>query len=95
MASLSRTLRNYAIAFAASAILANALVGERGLAEYVRASRESRALARTVAALRTENATLRREALRLRTDPLAIETIARQELGLARPDERIVQMRSR
>ncbi len=91
----SHTLRHYALAFAASAILANALIGDRGLLEILRARHQSRAVARSVAALRAENSVLRQEAQRLRTDPLAIEAIARRDLGLARPDERIVLIRPR
>jgi cell division protein FtsB len=90
VALASHTLKNYALAFAGSAIVANALVGERGLVEIVRARQQSRALAQKVTALRIENAALRVEAQRLRSDPLAIEAIARKELGLARPDEQVV-----
>ena len=90
-----QTLKNYALAFAASAIVANALIGERGLLEIVRAREEPRALAQNVAALRVENATLRVEAQRLRSDPATIESIARRQLGLARPDERVVVLAQR
>ncbi len=89
----AQTLRNYAVAFAASAIFANALIGDRGLLQIVRARQQSSGLARTVAALRAENSALRGEAQRLRSDPRAIEAIARRELGLARPDERVVLFR--
>ena len=46
-------------------------------------------LAASVASQRAENARLREQARRLREDPGAIEEIARRELGLIRPGERV------
>jgi cell division protein FtsB len=43
----------------------------------------------TITQLRAENARLREVARRLREDPSAIEEIARRELGLIRPGERV------
>ena len=39
--------------------------------------------------MRAENAGLRLQAQRLREDPSAIEELARQELGLIKPGERL------
>ncbi len=46
-------------------------------------------LAASVVRARAENARLREEARRLREDPKAIEEIARRELGLIRPGEKV------
>ena len=65
----------------------DALVGEKGLLETVRARKQHQQLTASIERLRAENATLREEARRLREDPSAIESLARQELGLIRPGE--------
>ena len=43
-------------------------------------------------ALRVENASLRRDVRRLRTDPEAIVSVARDELGLVKPGEIVIQI---
>ena len=75
--------------FLASVILVDALVGDRGLLATMRARREYDELAATIARERIENAQLRDEARRLREDPSAIEEIARRELGLIKPGEKV------
>ncbi len=75
--------------FVASVILVDALVGDRGLVAMMHARREYEELAATIARERAENAQLRDEARRLREDPSAIEEIARRELGLIKPGEKV------
>jgi cell division protein FtsB len=75
--------------FVATVIMVDALVGERGLVATRRAQREYDELAATIAHERGENARLREEARRLKDDPAAIEEIARRELGLIRPGEKV------
>ncbi len=75
--------------FLASVILVDALVGDRGLLATMRARREYDELAATITRERAENAQLREEARRLREDPSAIEEIARRELGLIKPGEKV------
>ena len=70
-------------------LIANALVGDRGLPANLRIRREHRELAAAIAALRATNQRLQLEAQRLRSDPAAIEELARRELGLVRPGERL------
>lgn len=72
----------------------DALVGEKGLTENLRARRASRELTADVDRLRTENATLREQVQRLREDPAAIESVAREELGLIRPGELLILLRN-
>ena len=75
------------LAFVTLVLIINALVGERGLMETLRARRQHQELVAAIDRLRADNARLREEARRLRTDPAAIEALARQELGLIKPGE--------
>jgi cell division protein FtsB len=71
------------------------LVGDRGLLAMMRARRDYDELAATIARQRMENARLREDARRLREDPAAIEEVARRELGLVKPGEKIFIIKDR
>jgi cell division protein FtsB len=73
--------------FVTLVLVLDALVGEKGLLETMRARRQHRELTASIERLRSENAQLREEARRLLEDPSAIESLAREELGLIRPGE--------
>jgi cell division protein FtsB len=73
--------------FVTLVLVIDGLVGEKGLMETLRARRHYRQVASSLDRLRAENAALRDQARRLREDPAAIESLARQELGLIRPGE--------
>lgn len=75
--------------FVASVIVVDGLVGDRGLLAILRARQEYDQLAATIAKQRAENTRLREEARYLKDDPSAIEEVARRELGLIRPGERL------
>ena len=75
------------LAFVTLVLVINALVGERGLMETLRARKEHQELVTAIERMRAENARLRDEARRLRSDPGTIEALARQELGLIKPGE--------
>jgi len=75
--------------FVAAVIVADGLVGDRGWLAMLRARHEYEELAASIAHLRAENARLREEARRLREDPNAIEEVARRQLGLIKPGERV------
>jgi cell division protein FtsB len=77
------------VLFFAAATVVDALVGEQGLLAMLRARRQAEELAATIARQRSENARLRDEAKRLKDDPAAIEEVARRELGLIRPGEKL------
>jgi cell division protein FtsB len=81
------------VIFIASVIVADGLVGERGLLAMMRARQEYEGLVATLQNLRGENARLRDEARRLREDPAAIEEVARRELGLIRAGETVFIIR--
>jgi cell division protein FtsB len=70
-------------------IVVDALVGERGLLAMLRARNEQQQLAGRISRIRAENERLREEMRRLNDDPYAIEEIARRELGLIRPGEKV------
>ena len=84
-----RRLVHVLLLFVASVIVVDGLVGDRGLLAILRARQEYDAMSATIARQRAENARLREEARRLREDPSAIEEIARRELGLIKPGERV------
>ena len=73
----------------AGAIIVDGLVGERGLVAMLRARHEYDGLTATIGRQRAENARLRDEARRLKEDTAAIEEVARRELGLIKPGERL------
>jgi cell division protein FtsB len=75
--------------FFASLVIVDGLVGERGLLAMLRARQEYDGMSATIARQRAENARLREEVHRLTEDPAAIEEIARRDLGLIRPGERV------
>jgi cell division protein FtsB len=84
-----KRLAQLLVVFVALAFVADGLVGERGLIAMMRARQEHDRLAGSIARVRAENARLREEARRLREDPSAIEEVARRELGLIRPGEKV------
>jgi cell division protein FtsB len=75
--------------FVVCLLIVEALVGEQGLAATMRARKQYDQLTADLARLRAENIGLREEARRLREDPAAIEELARRELGLISPGEKL------
>ena len=75
------------LTFVTLVLVINALIGERGLMETLRARRQHQELVMAIERLRTENAGLREDVRRLRYDPATIEALARKELGLIKPGE--------
>lgn len=84
-----RRVLHLLLLFVASIFVAHALAGDRGLLALRRARRQHDELAATITQARAANARLRDEARRLRDDPSAIEEIARRELGLIKPGEKV------
>jgi cell division protein FtsB len=85
----TRRIVQLLLLFIAAVIVVDALVGEQGLFAMLRARRQAEELAATIARQRAENARLREEVRRLTEDPAAIEEVARRELGLIRPGEKV------
>lgn len=82
-----------ALVFGTCVLMADALFGDWGLAQTIRARRDYEQAATSLARLRQDNAGLREQARRLQDDPAAIEEVAREELGLIRPGEILVVVR--
>jgi cell division protein FtsB len=88
-----RRFWSHVMLFASLVLLVNGLFGERGLLESLRARRAYAAAIENLERLRQENDALRERARLLRNDPRTIESVAREQLGLARPDEILVTIR--
>ena len=73
----------------AGLVMIDALVGDRGLLATRRARRAYEEQSARLARQRVDNDRLREEARRLENDPTAIEELARRELGLIRPGEKV------
>ena len=84
---LRNRILNYVLALVTVVLVVDALVGDKGLLETIRARRQYELVAAALAAKRQENARLRDEVRRLKEDPASVEAIAREELGLIRPGE--------
>lgn len=85
--SLRRRFVNYTLTFITVVLVVDALVGDKGLLETMRARKQYAEVAASLESLRQENDRLRDQIHRLTDDPAAIESVARQELGLVRPGE--------
>jgi len=79
----------YLLVFVGCVLVLDALVGDKGLLEMVKKRQEYRALEQSLADVRADNARLREEAQRLQDDASAIEELARRELGLIKPGEKL------
>ncbi len=68
-------------------LISSCTFGEMGLIKYYRMKMQCNALTDEIALLKRDNAKLRKHVYSLKNDPLYIERIARDKLGLARPGE--------
>jgi cell division protein FtsB len=75
------------------ALVVGSLFGDRGFLQLMRQQERSETLRREIEELRSENGRLAAEIAALRTDPRAIERLAREELGLTRPGETVFLIR--
>ena len=75
------------------ALAVGSLFGDRGILQLVDQKERAAKLAQDLEDLRAENLRLAAEIQSLRTDPRAIERLAREELGLARPGETVFLIR--
>ena len=78
------------LCFAACVLAVNALIGERGLSETIRAREDFNRAVAELSRLQYENAVLADTMRRLRDDAATIEDVARAELGLVEPGEVLV-----
>ena len=75
------------------ALVVGSLFGDRGFLQLVRQQQRADVLAQEIEELRLENRRLASEIAALRSDPRAIERLAREELGLSRPGETVFLIR--
>jgi cell division protein FtsB len=90
---LRRKAATLASIIALIALIVGALFGDRGLLHLIDQRHRAEALAREISDLQAENARLAAEIAALRSDPRAIERLAREELGLVRPGETVFLVR--
>jgi cell division protein FtsB len=74
-------------------LLVGSLFGDRGLLQLVSQRERAEALGREIEQLKADNSHLAADIRALRRDPAAIERLAREELGLARPGETVFVIR--
>lgn len=75
-------------------ILYFTVFGERGLLRIYHLSREKEQIRERVGEVRGENEKLKREIEALKTDRRYLESIARKDFGLVRPNEMVYQFPS-
>jgi cell division protein FtsB len=80
------------IAAALALLLLQDVFGNHGVLAMRRSQQEAREEQRQINQMREENRQLEARVKALRTDPQAIERIAREEMGLARPGEYIFKI---
>lgn len=90
---LKRKALSLAIFLIAAASMLNAMFGDRGLLELLRARREIESMDREIAELRETNEHLLQEVRGLKSSPLAIERLARENMGLVKPGEIVLLIR--
>ena len=91
--STARRLLRYGLMVVTAVVVIDAVVGEKGLMALLRARQEYHALESSLRAARAENQRLREQARRYREDPAAIEELARKDLGLIKPGEKLFIIR--
>ena len=70
-------------------MIANAVIGERGLVALFKTSQEHTQLRQTIATLHDENKRLNEYVEALTAEPRLLENEARQELGMIKPGEQV------
>lgn len=84
-----RRTGRYVLSLVTILLVANAIVGERGLVALFRANQEHARQQQVIDALRAENGRLHRYARALSAEPRIIEDVARRELGMIKPGEQL------
>src|ERR1700723_2917300 len=86
---------NWFLAAALSLLLLQDVFGTHGVLAMRRAQKEATAVQQEINLINEENRQLQDKVKALKTDPQAIEHIAREEMGLARPGEYIFKTEPR
>ena len=88
-----RRVIRYVLMVLTAVVMIDSIVGEKGLLALIRARQELRALEHSVQAARVENQRMLEQARRYREDPATIEELARRDLGLIKPGEKLFIIR--
>ncbi len=88
---LRRNLRQI-LGLALLALFLHDVFGTHGLLAMVRTQKEIKQIREQIGKIDAENKSLANEVNALKTDPKAIERIAREDMGLARPGELIYRL---
>ena len=91
--SLKRKALSLALFLILAASALNALFGDRGLLELLQMREEVESLDREIEMLRAENQKILEEIRSLKTSPLVVERLARENLGLVKPGEVVLLIR--
>jgi cell division protein FtsB len=70
-------------------LVGNAILGDRGYLSMIRAADQMEQLSQSIAAVRARNDALRENARQLREEAWRIAELARGELGMMQPGERL------
>jgi cell division protein FtsB len=79
----------YLLVFTCVVLAIDALVGDQGVLQMMKKRDDLRALQQKVAAAKAQNARLRRDISRVKNDPDALEELARRDLGMIKPGEKL------
>ena len=83
----------YLLAFFGSVLVINALVGDKGVLQMLKKRQESQSLDQAIAAARARNAEMWTQIQRIKHDDAALEELARKDLGLIKPGEKLFIIR--
>ena len=89
----ARGFVRFILVFVTAVILVDTVFGEKGVLALSKSRRQLDRIERALEQARDENQQLRAEARRLREDASAIEALARGELGLIKPGEKLFIIR--
>ena len=81
------------LVFIGCMVLLDSLFGERGLVEMMRKRDEGKALALQVTKLQEQNERLLEEIQKLQDDPATIEDLAKRDLDMIKPGEKLFIIR--
>lgn len=84
-----RRLVRFALLIVTAVLLVDAVVGENGVLALLQARRQFAAVERALQQSRDDNTGLREAARRLREDAGTIEAVARRDLNLIKPGEKV------
>jgi cell division protein FtsB len=79
----------YLLVFTCVVLAIDALVGDQGVLQMMKKRDDLRALQRKVAAAKAENSQMWLDIQRLKNDPAALEELARRDLGMIKPGEKL------